>query len=147
MSSSYCSQFHQSSIHMSTTGVLAMVMLVAVALSSTQSVTVYTTQREPTVRGVFPSSTTSRGGTGSLTTPSPASPATVTTTRLVVTTTRVLILSLTAMRWEEEACATTAKTTQVRSLPHREFHCWCQMGKHNSFILCLEVRWIACRCH
>lgn len=101
-------------LHMHT-GVLATVMPAAVALTLTQSVTACTILRETTVSAACPSTTTSHGDTVPQTTPSPASPVTVTTTPLAVTTMSVWTPSQIAMRWEGEGCVMTARTILVRS--------------------------------
>ena len=96
---------------------LATATLVAVAPTLTQSVTVCTTQREQTVRDVFPSSMTNRGDTGLPTTPSLASRVAATTTLPVAAITQPLIHFPIATRSEEGAYVTTVKTTLVRNLP------------------------------
>ena len=97
------------------TDALAMVTLVVVATTLTLSVTAYTTLMEPTVRGVFPSTMTSHGDMVPRTMPSLASPVTVTTMPRAVTTMLVWTHSPTAMRWGEEGCVMTARTTRVRN--------------------------------
>ena len=94
-----------------------MAMLVAVALTSTQSVSACTTPRETTVSDAYPSTTTNRGGTEQRTMPSLASRVTATTMPLAVTTMPVWIHSPTVMRWEGEECVMTARTIQVRIEP------------------------------
>ena len=55
---------------------------------------------------------------GDLALSSPVNHAIVTTMQIAVTMTVLLILTVTAISWEEEECVTTANTTQVSSPSH-----------------------------
>lgn len=95
--------------------VLATVMLVAVAPTSTRSVTAYTTLRDQTVNGVCPCSTTSHGDTVPPPTPTLASLVTATTTQPAAITMPLSTRSPIAMTSEEGAFVMTVRTTQVRN--------------------------------
>ena len=86
---------------------------VAVAPTSTLSVSVCTTRRGITVNDVLRSTTTSRGATASQATASLASCVTVMAMPQAATTTPPLTLSQIATTLVEVGCVTTARMIQV----------------------------------